>query len=657
MAHQGRLSTRVGSRALVGALGGLALLVAGRVARVEAQVSPGPLARAHADLEGNRACFQCHPPAGSRDRMDDRCLACHGEIAALRAARRGFHATVTDKPCAKCHPDHGGREFQLVAFDEGAPEKFDHARAGYPLEGAHARVACRDCHQPKNQRAAVVARMKARDHARSWLGLETACASCHGDPHRGQLGLECTKCHGMSAWKPASRFDHAATRYPLTGAHAKVECAKCHLAPAVATTLDARGQPLPQWKPLPHAECSSCHKDPHAGRFGGACARCHVTEDFHRINSATFDHDKTRYPLRGAHAGVACAKCHDPQTAWGAKPAFARCDNCHRDAHAGQTARAAAIGADGAARSGRGSGAKAGAGPGPAAGGPAPDCAACHDVRAFSPSTFTAAAHQNTRYPLEGAHARAKCAECHAKGTPATAATLGPARIPLHPNHAICTDCHADPHRGRFSAGGPRARNEGCISCHGMDRFSPSRVDVRLHAGFRYALEGAHRAVPCVTCHRELEAPGAAVGAATLAGAVSRPLPFADERRRCAECHRSPHGDQFATRKDHGACDACHGLDAFVPASRFDHNRDAAYKLDGQHARVPCASCHPTVSDAAGKRVIYRPLSSRCESCHAVTPPAKSSWAPAPRRRGAVDPLRAALALIPSHGEARHAAR
>lgn len=603
-------------------------LLAVRALPAGAQVSPGPLARAHAELEGNRACFQCHPPAGGHERMDDRCLTCHGEIAAMREARRGFHAKVVDRPCAKCHPDHGGREFQLVAFDEGTPGKFDHARAGYALEGAHAKVECRACHQPKNQRAAVVAKMKVKDHARSWLGLDTACASCHGDPHRGQLGLECARCHALAAWKPAAKFDHAATSYPLTGKHAQVECSKCHLAPAVATTLDANGRPMPQWKPLPHGECSSCHKDPHAGRFGAACAKCHVTDDFHRINNATFDHDKTRYPLRGAHVTVACAKCHDVKTAWGPKPPFARCDDCHRDAHAGQTAHAA-LGA-GAARANSG-GAKIGAGAA-ATGAPAnsaTDCAACHDLRAFSPSTFTVAAHQATKYPLAGAHARAKCSACHAKGAEASAATLGPARVPLHPIHAICTDCHADPHRGRFSAGGARPRNEGCIACHGMERFSPSRVDAPFHAGFAYSLEGAHRAVPCATCHRELESPGATSGAATLRAAAQRALAFADDRRKCAECHRSPHGDQFAARKDRGACESCHGLDAFAPATRFDHNRDAAFKLDGAHAKVRCAGCHPTVAGANGARVVvYRPLSSKCESCHAVTPARKSSFRP-----------------------------
>jgi hypothetical protein len=566
---------------LVAAIGLLALAPG----RLHAQVSPGPLARAHAALEGNRNCFQCHPAAGSGGRMDDRCLACHGEIATLRAAGRGLHARVASQPCAKCHPDHGGTGFDLVAFEEGSPAKFDHARTGYSLDGAHAKVECRSCHQPKNQRAAVVAKMKVRDHSRSWLGLETACASCHGDPHRGQLAARCESCHGMAAWSPLARFDHARTAFPLTGAHATVACAKCHAGAGDAAAPAAAAR----WKPVAHAECSNCHRDPHAGRFGAKCASCHDTGDFHRIRGANFDHSKTRYPLTGAHATVACARCHDDRTAFGPRPAFDRCDRCHADAHAGQTA---------------------------AAGGAAPDCMACHTVSGFHPSTFTLAAHQQTGYPLTGAHARAACAGCHAAGPAAAATTLGRARVPLHPEHGECTSCHGDPHRGRFAAGGARALAAGCLGCHDVERFSPSKVDARAHDGFGFGLRGAHRAVPCAACHRELSGRVAGAGGRTLRGATLAALEFHDERRKCAECHDSPHGDQFDHRRDHGACESCHDEEAFAPAAKFDHERDSAFKLEGAHAKVPCASCHATVHDGGRSRVVYRPLSTRCEACH-----------------------------------------
>ena len=566
----------------------LLCLALGLAGAARAQVSPGPLASAHRDLDANRTCFQCHPPAGSGGKMDGRCLACHGEIASLRSQKRGLHARIGSQACAECHPDHGGREFQLVSFPEGAAGKFDHSRAGYALEGWHAKLECRACHTAANQRDPVVARMKVKDHAKSWLGLGTACSSCHGDPHRGQLGLDCARCHAMTSFKPAAKFDHAATAFPLTGKHATVACASCHLAPQVATATDAQGKALPQWKPLAHGECSSCHRDPHAGRFGPECARCHVTEGFHVLKQGGFDHDRTRYPLRGAHASLACAKCHDAKTAWGPKPAFAKCGDCHRDAHAGQTKHL----------------------------GVALDCGACHNVTGFHPSTLTVADHEATGYPLQGAHARAACEGCHGRQPASASASLGPALVPLHPSHAECTDCHADPHRGRFSSGGPRARNGGCTTCHGMEHFAPSRVDAAVHAGFPFALEGAHRAVPCASCHGEL---ASGRRGSTLKGTPQRALAFTDPRRECAECHRSPHGKQFEARRDHGACQGCHDLESFSPASRFDHDRDASFKLEGAHAKTPCAKCHPSARQADGSLLTtYRPISGRCESCHAV---------------------------------------
>lgn len=599
------------------------LALAGLAGVAGAQVSPGPLSTAHAKLDGALQCFQCHAKGGATGAMDQRCLACHTEVAWMRQRARGFHATVAKQPCASCHPDHGGRDFRLVAWDGGTPEKFDHRRAGWALEGKHATVACRDCHEPQNQKSGATALLRKVSHADSWLGLETACASCHADPHRGQLGAACASCHGVAAWKPAPGFDHAKTRYPLTGAHVPLACAACHSAPAVATTRDAQGRPIPQWKPLPFAECSACHRDPHAGRFGAACASCHSTGSFKTINSRGFDHGRTRYPLRGAHVTVACATCHDPKLAWGPKPKFTRCTDCHRDAHAGQGTLA----------------------------GVAVDCASCHDVRAFRPSTFTAENHARTTYPLVGRHARTACDGCHARlpaGT-AAAAALGPARVRLHPTAGACTDCHGDPHGGRLPrakrAGRPATGNAACLACHTLDGFHPSRVDAAAHAVYAYPLEGAHRAVPCQDCHAELRA---APAASTLiaAAATMHALTFERKATACADCHETPHGDQFATRKDGGACERCHGLEAFRPASAFDHSRDAAFKLEGAHARTPCLDCHRPTKDADGRiRPRWRPLPSSCESCHApeFLAPKKSSALP-------FGPIPTARFAVRSHG-------
>lgn len=572
-----------------------------------AQVSPGPLAEAHRDLDKPLDCFKCHVRPGARGTMDAQCLACHEEISALKTARRGYHAKL-DAACASCHPDHAGRDFDLVSWGDGGSRGFDHRKAGWPLEGAHARVECRECHQTQFQKSPIASRIKVRDRSRSWLGLQTDCASCHEDVHRGQVGTRCETCHGLAKWKPADRFDHAKSRYALTGKHADVACEKCHRTETAAGAA-AGAKPVAahdggggrvRYRPLPHEECSSCHRDPHAGRFGAQCAKCHDTKGFMVVSERGFEHDLTRYPLRGKHARVACAQCHDPKRAWGKRPAFAACGSCHRDAHAGQATLAGA---------------------------PA-DCAACHTVADFAVSTFTAERHRATPYALEGAHARAECRLCHARGVEATAAKLGSARVIMRPAAARCIDCHRDPHGQRPAAARARAGREPCLECHDLGTFHPSRVNVAAHAAFAYPLIGAHGAVPCQACHAELAKPPAA---SSLRQAQGRPLLFHEKHARCADCHADPHGGQFAARPDSGACQTCHGLDTFTPATRFDHGRQSSFRLEGVHARVACAACHRTEKTPRGPRTIWKPVAGRCEDCHRPATKKSRSSALSPR--------------------------
>ena len=82
-------------------------------------------------------------------------------------------------------------DFQLIEWKEGDPSRFDHSRAGWPLQGKHARLACEKCHNDEMR-----ARVGAPDaRATSWIGLETGCKSCHDDPHEGRLGVDCAGCH------------------------------------------------------------------------------------------------------------------------------------------------------------------------------------------------------------------------------------------------------------------------------------------------------------------------------------------------------------------------------------------------------------------------------------------------------------------------------
>jgi hypothetical protein len=634
-----------------------------------AQISPGPLAKAHQQLDGTLRCVNCHG-VGGKDQMNAQCLQCHKEVAWLLQQRRGYHARQPDQRCASCHPDHAGRDFALIAWPGGDPLRFDHALAGWPLEGRHQALRCADCHKPAF-RIGDAARLSPRKGAvPGWVGLERSCTTCHEDVHRGALRPNCLTCHDQTHWKPAPGFDHAKTDYPLTGRHQDVRCEACH---------KPRSDALPVFKPVAHGDCVACHADPHRGRFSGACSACHVTRGFRVIDRGHFDHDRTRFPLRGKHVSVACSACHDLPGQSGRNPPFATCSGCHADPHAG-TATLAGAGVD---------------------------CSACHNETGFTVSTYTVARHQRAKYPLEGRHQQVACLDCHRKNPPGVpAAQLGSAAVLMRPAFAACQDCHrddhggqlagrtdtgacsachtpaawrpstftvaahaktrfrlegrhteiacgachgpnrtglaplpgretlgragvrfrlgelectschVDPHQGRFAAGGAHPVAGGCPACHTVRSYQPSTVDVAAHARYSFVLDGAHRAVPCVGCHVELKH-GKTVSSLVGVQWTGAPLLFTVRASGCRGCHDNPHGDQFSARPDKGRCESCHATDAFRPASRFDHDRDTKFPLRGGHADVPCGRCHPTVEGADHtKRTRYRPVAGRCEACH-----------------------------------------
>jgi predicted CXXCH cytochrome family protein len=656
-------------------------LVSGRGGRLGGQVSPGPLARAHSDLEGTLKCTKCH--GGGKDAMPGRCTACHKDISWLQERDRGFHGSreVKTQSCAACHPDHAGQAFKLIKWPDETAEKFDHRRAGWALQQRHAETRCEKCHDARFQ-ASPAARLSARKSAGGWTGLESTCTSCHEDVHRGALDKDCTKCHDAGKWTVTPGFSHDTTAYELTGKHTTVKCDKCHLAARLTPKRDGQGHLIPVYKPVSHDNCTDCHEDVHKGQFGETCTKCHTTVGWKQIDRNRFDHDKTRYPLRGKHAAVKCATCHqDFSTPALKKPGVQSCGACHEDVHNGTATLAGKV----------------------------VDCGQCHSVTGFSPSTLTVDQHRNTKYPLEGKHTAVKCALCHRKDAGSTAVAkwgdskvvirplfgrcldchaddhngqlaarpgkgecadchrvagwkpstfdrpahaklklaidgrhadiecrachgddrkelppmpkvqLGKARFLFKVSEVECTACHVDPHKGRFAVGGARAKDQGCVGCHDTRAFRPSTADVAVHAKFRFVLEGAHRATSCVSCHEEIkQAPGTRRRSALVRSASTfAELRFESAKTECVDCHKTSHGDQFDGRPDRGRCDACHTVDAFQPAGKFNHDRDAAFALKGAHEDVPCHQCHPTdLKSGNPKSLIYRPVSAKCESCH-----------------------------------------
>jgi hypothetical protein len=195
-----------------------------------AQISPGPISRAHASMNGPLQCLSCHKlAAGSAIYA---CLECHKEIDWRVSRRRGYHVAVvnpssTSKDCIACHSEHNGENFSLIHW-QPSQKAFDHTKTGYALEGKHAELACQQCHNAEHISEAERPAIKMKDLNRTFLGLPRDCTSCYEDRHRGQLGKNCLQCHSLNDWKKPSRFDHTKTKFPLTGAHFQVACAKCH---------------------------------------------------------------------------------------------------------------------------------------------------------------------------------------------------------------------------------------------------------------------------------------------------------------------------------------------------------------------------------------------------------------------------------------------
>jgi hypothetical protein len=415
-----------------------------------------------------------------------------------------------------------------------------------PLIGGHAKLEgdCKNCHEPFSRRSqtrlciachkeiAEDRRRGVRFHGRQPEAAKAECNHCHTD-HKGrtadviQLDRE--------------TFNHAVTDFDLKGVHRTVKCDGCHLA-----AVKLRAAP---------SRCFDCHKanDPHKGRLGEQCGDCHAEEDWR--HTKPFDHDKTRFPLQGAHATVGCSTCHAGERYKGIGTA---CAECHaiQDVHAGRY------------------GGK---------------CQTCHDQKKWKTSHFDH--DKSTKYPLRGLHAKVKCDSCHT-------GDLYNDKL-----STTCVPCHDknDVHRGQL---GRR-----CQQCHDETGW---RRTIRFdHDVTRFPLIGRHAIVPCEECHRSRQfkgAPRACVNCHNDQHHEGRLGP------NCALCH-NPNGwarwrfdhdkqTQYPLTGGHRdlVCIACHtakNLSKIVlPKECFAcHSRDDAHH--GSFGRA-CERCHTTTSFRQG---------------------------------------------------------
>jgi len=529
-----------------------------------AQVSPGPLSKAHQSLSGTTQCASCHEFGAKAPTF--KCLDCHKEIAKALTERHGYHAGLQmqnpqGKDCVRCHLEHNGVQFHLIHW-EWPVKQFDHKLAGYVLDGKHAKVDCQKCHLPANIGPAERTLIRNTDLTKTYLGLSQKCVSCHEDYHKGQLGKDCESCHNTTDWKAAKKFDHSKTRYPLTGLHAQVACEKCHKP-------DTPGGPV-RFKDMKFAACADCHVDPHRGEFKETCEHCHTTAGWKKLpQTFAFDHSKTKYPLLGKHATVSCAACHLNGDFKKQIP-FEQCVDCHKpDPHSGQFA--------GRPKKG--------------------ECAECHTVEGWKPALFGVKEHATSKYPLEGMHAKVECGKCH---LPAGKDTVYKVKF------AACLDCHKDAHDRQFAA---KPYENRCESCHTVADFHRSTYTIAKHQQTAYPLTGSHTAVACAECHK-----------AGLAGRTDKILPFKFADRKCTACHLDPHHGEFKDRMEKRrqdgtqfGCEACHNTRSWVDVNGFDHGK-TKFALKGAHRTVACGACHKVPEGQ--KDIQFKGTPRDCEACH-----------------------------------------
>ena len=403
----------------------------------------------HVDIK----CTDCHKRNDYKDTVRT-CVGCHKKDDDSRKGHRGQYGE-------KCDACHSAKAWTPAIFNHDTDTK-------YVLRGKHRATECSSCHTGHLYKVKV-----SQD-----------CFACHekDDKHKDTLGKDCGSCHSERSWKEPPRFDHAKTSFPLAGKHAQAECKDCHESAV--------------FKDAPKA-CFSCHKkeDKHEATLGEKCGDCHSERDW-KTTKGRFDHDRTKFPLRNAHAerSVKCDACHKDLKSFRKTPLD--CYSCHTkdDKHEGQQGKS---------------------------------CETCHSDRDWKTTRFD---HAETKFPLTGKHVSVKCEKCHESSRYKDASSA-------------CFSCHKaeDKHKYRFG--------EKCETCHNTRAWAI--WDFNHDKRTAYLLSGAHIKVACESCHAQPAPKGKAsapVGNNCVSCHRKDDVHDAQFGVRCETCHSTKRWSEILNR-------------------------------------------------------------------------------------------------------------
>ena len=462
------------------------------------------------------------------------------------------------------------------------PVAEDHAEFEENCNDCHAsfskelqRNRCLACHDHKNIADDIDKRQGF--HGKFAPARESDCSNCHAE-HLGR-GADIVGLNEQT-------FNHEFTEFALEGAHQSLTCISCH-------EEDKRHGET-------ETQCIACHEsdDVHKGGLGDECETCHQATIW---AEAAFDHEKeTEYPLTGAHADLACNRCHINEKY---EETATDCYSCHRidDVHSGQNGT---------------------------------ECDACHVTRSWDKPSFDHA--RETEFALLGRHSEIVCAGCHRANKfeepldKECAACHKEDDQHLGKNGDKCGDCHqpeswaevkfdhaeetefpllgahADQRCGACHKGPVHdvELNKDCYGCHAADdvhageqgeQCNDCHAEQSWTAGVKFdhdltnfPLVGLHAVVPCEACHLTEEfqkAPGT-----------------------CRDCHSDENSHRGGLGPD---CNTCHNPNGWH-LWEFDHDTQTSFTLDGKHVGLECVACHRTPVKSEIK------LSTACGVCHRV---------------------------------------
>jgi len=514
------------------------------------------------------------------------CRDCHKNLLSTTTPASPTASLLRFDPlgveCYDCHkdnytsakePDHIAGDYSTNCIECHNINSFAWDGAGinhnfFPLEGGHANIDCKKCHT-----------------SGTFAKIPAECITCHQpdyaatqNPNHNSLNFSttCEDCHSLNpGWKPAEYTNHDAESFPIYSGKHKGEwenCSDCHTNPSNYAQFT----------------CTDCHEHnkgdtdgQHDGISGyvynsDACFACHPTGS----SEGSFDHNKSSFPLTGAHTTTACTDCHT--TGYAGTPNV--CASCHINNYNQSTNP-----------NHKAPGSKF-----------TEDCATCHTTNpGWKPATYPV--HSN----LDGAHLPIAndCAACHNGSYTALPAN--------------CYDCHTTDYTQSNNPSHTVAQfPTTCADCHSQAAWKPATFN---HDGQYFPIySGKHNGEwdNCADCHTN---------------------PSDYKVYTCTStCHLQPkmdseHQGVSGYQYNSPACFACHPNGT---SQGFDHS-SVGFPLTGGHASAQCADCHangyigtsnlcsschlPDYSQTANPNHTAAGISNDCATCHTTNP----GWNPA----------------------------